>query len=105
MRRGDDGWNNCLTLRNLILIKEDNRREVKKARGGLPVSLWDTYSSFANCYGGVIILGGRAGSGVPEFFAVREKEGWEEPQIEEKLDDVEGTILTLPFKKKVEKKC
>lgn len=22
--------------------KEDNRREVKKANGGLPVSLWDT---------------------------------------------------------------
>ena len=37
--------------------KEDNRREVKRAGGGLPRSLWDTYSSFANCYGGVIILG------------------------------------------------
>lgn len=37
--------------------KEDNRREVKKANGGLSVSLWDTYSAFANCYGGVIILG------------------------------------------------
>ncbi len=37
--------------------REDNRREVKKASGGLPVSLWDTYSSFANCYGGVILLG------------------------------------------------
>lgn len=37
--------------------REDNRREVKKANGGLTVSLWDTYSAFANCYGGFIILG------------------------------------------------
>ncbi|MCD8011496.1 MAG: AAA family ATPase, partial [Lachnospiraceae bacterium] len=36
--------------------KEDNRREVKKASGGLPRSLWDTYSSFSNSYGDVIMI-------------------------------------------------
>ncbi|WP_289642255.1 ATP-binding protein [uncultured Dubosiella sp.] len=44
-------------LKKFDEYKEDNRREVKKAKGGIPNSLWETYSSFANCYGGVIILG------------------------------------------------
>ena len=44
-------------ISNFDSYREDNRREVKKAKDGLPISLWDTYSSFANCYGGVIILG------------------------------------------------
>lgn len=37
--------------------KEDNRRKVKKANGGLPNDMWETYSAYANTYGGVIILG------------------------------------------------
>ncbi len=39
--------------------REGNRLEVKKANRGLPNSLWDTYSSFSNCNGGVIILGAK----------------------------------------------
>ena len=44
-------------LENFALYREDNRLEVKKAKGGLPNSLWDTYSSMCNTYGGCIILG------------------------------------------------
>ena len=44
----------------------------------------------------MIGIGERAGSGVPDIYAVWESQGWKEPVVEERYDP-DRTILTLAF--------
>ena len=46
-----------LQLDRMEEYREGNQLEAKAAQGGLPDTLWDSYSAFANTDGGCILLG------------------------------------------------
>lgn len=48
---------NLYNMQEISSYREGNRLEAKKAKGGIPNSMWETYSSFANTDGGIILLG------------------------------------------------
>lgn len=48
-------------LNNITNIKENHKIELKKATNSVPKSFWETYSSFSNTEGGVIIFGLKEG--------------------------------------------
>ena len=45
----------------------------------------------------LIDIGERAGSGVPSIYKVWSDQQWMSPEISERLDRVERTMITLPF--------
>ena len=44
-------------------------------------------------------IGERAGSGIPNIYSVWQAQKWAQPHIEERLDSIERTILSLPIVK------
>ncbi len=93
----------------LIERGETFHLECKRAQGGLPGSLWESYSAFCNTDGGISdcrnkelqkmfqFLGysEKAGSGFPKIFMGTDEQHWARPTIREDFE-LDQTYLNMP---------
>lgn len=75
-----------IDLEEIFKSSEKVNIEVKAAQGGIPANIWETYSSFANTFGGTIILGIKEDKETKRFIPV----GVSEPQ--KMLADIWNTL-------------
>ena len=75
-----------LDMKSILDSHERANLEVKLCKGGLPKSIWPTYSSFANSFGGTIVLGIQEDKASGRFIPV----GVDNPQ--QLLSDISSTL-------------
>ncbi|MDE6964142.1 MAG: putative DNA binding domain-containing protein [Lachnospiraceae bacterium] len=75
-----------INIASILKSKEHVNIEVKSAGKGIPNSIWDTYSSFCNTFGGTIILGIAEDKVTKNFIP----KGIENPQ--QMLSDIWNTL-------------
>jgi len=88
-----------------VVIKNHTDRIVFENPGNLRIKIEEAISGgFSSPRNAVLMkmfnlldIGERAGSGIPNIFDVWQSQKWEQPQIDERLGNVERTILSLPI--------
>ena len=83
-----------IDIKSILATGERVTLECKKAQHSVPNSLWDTYSAFANTYGGIILLG------VVEYTEEKDnawnEKHWIRPELVEQTELMQ-VKLTLYF--------